>query len=147
MADLATIRNALASTIQANVALPASLGGGQLTALGYLPAQVNPPMAIVAPQPGQSIVFDTFDGGVTYHFRVILIASYGEDISAQGLLDGWLSTNQAGSVINAINSNLRLGNSVDWAVPTTVHSYGVRSWGDQQYFGAEILVSVATHVP
>ena len=146
MADLTATRNALASTIQANTTIT-GLGGAPLTSVGYLPGQVNPPMAIVAVQPGQSIVFDTLDGGVTYHLRVILIVGFGEDQSTQSLLDAFLSTSQSGSVISAINNNTRLGGAVDWAVPTTVHSYGLKTWGDQQYFGAEILVSVATHVP
>ena len=144
MTDLAALRNALATTIQNNT----TVNGQPLPASGVLVGQVNPPMAIVAPQPGQSIVFDTLDGGqavpgtVTYHLRVILLVAYGEDASTQAVLDAMLSTEQAGSVINAITNNSRLGGAAHYAVVTTAHGYGLRTWADQQYFGAELLVSV-----
>jgi len=145
VADLAAVRNALAATITANT----NINGQPLPAVGYLPGQVNPPMAIVAPQPGQMIVFDTLDGGsaipgtVTYHLRVVLLVAYGEDASTQAALDLMLSTDEAGSVINAITQHSRLDGSVHYAVVTTAHGYGLRLWNDVQYFGAELLVSVA----
>lgn len=145
MADLAAVRAALAATIQANV----TINGQPLPCSPILQGQVNPPMALIAPQPGQSIVFDTMDGGlgypgsVTYHLRVIMLVSNGEDFSAQALIDNLLSTSEAGSVIAAIQNNPRLGGAVHYAVPTTAHGYGLREWAGQQYFGADLLVSVA----
>ena len=145
MADLAAVRQALATTIQNNT----TIGGFNLPCSPILMGQVNPPQALIAPQPGQSIVFDTLDGGlgfpgtVTYHLRVILLVSLGEDLSAQTYLDNLLSVDKAGSVISAIQDNERLGGAVHYAVPTTSHGYGYREWAGQQYFGAEILVSVA----
>lgn len=145
MADLAAVRQALAATITANV----TIGGVSLPCSPILMGQVNPPMALIAPQPGQSIVFDTLDGGaqfpgsVTYHLRVILLVSFAEDLSAQNYLDNLLSVDKPGSVISAIQDNERLGGAVHYAVPTTAHGYGLREWAGQQYLGAELLVSVA----
>lgn len=146
MADLAAIRNALAATIQANTT-------PQLTSFGYNQSQVNPPMCYVVPQPGQSIVFDTLDqgpvgvGGVTYHLRVVLVVSGVDDQSSQANLDAMLSTNEPGSVINAIMMNDRLGGAADFAVVTTSHGYGLRFIGDIQYLCADVLVSVAASIP
>jgi hypothetical protein len=145
MPDLAAVRQALATTIQNNV----TIGGFNLPCSPILTGTVNPPCALIAPQPGQSIVFDTLDGGqqipgsVTYHLRVIVLVSLGEDLSAQGYLDNLLSVDKPGSLISAIQDNSRLGGVVHYAIPTTAHGYGYREWAGQQYFGAELLVSVA----
>lgn len=146
MADLATIRNALAATIQANTT-PA------LVSFGYQQSQVNPPMCYVVPQPGQAIVFDTLDqgamgvGGVTYHLRVVLVVSPVDDAASQATLDAFLSTNEPGSVINAIMMNDRLGGAADFAVVTTSHGYGLREIAGQPYLCADLLVSVAASIP
>lgn len=146
MADLATIRNALAATIQANTS-------PQLTSFGYVTSQVNPPMCYVAVQPGQSIVFDTLDqgptgvGGVTYHLRVVVVVSPVDDAASQGTLDAFLSTNEPGSIINAIMMNDRLGGAADFAVVTTSHGYGLREIAGQPYLCTDILVSVAASIP
>lgn len=145
MADLAAIRNALASTIQNNTTLPTT--SQPLPATGIIPGQVNPPMAVIGPQRGQSIVFDTIDGGVTYKLVVKLIVAYTEDASTQGLLDNLLSTSEAGSVISAIEKNPRLGGAADWAACISVHGYGTLTWGDVTYFGADLMVDVAAHIP
>lgn len=146
MADLAAIRNALAATIQANT-------NPSLPCLGYAPPQINPPMAYVAPQPGQLIIFDTLDGGaqfmgaVTYHLRVVLVTAPVDNQSAQAAMDALLSTNEAGSVVNAIAQNARLGGAVDFAVTTTAHSYGLRLIGAEQYLACDLLVTVAASQP
>lgn len=146
MADLQAVCNALAATIQANTTPP-------LTCYGQYRSQINPPMAYVVPQPGQLIVFDTLDGGqsyvgaVTYHVRVPMFVSYTEDESSTALLNSYLSTNESGSVINAIQMNDRLGGAVDYAVVTTAHSYGLRTVGEQQYLACDLLVSIAASTP
>lgn len=146
MADLATIRNALASTIQANTT-------PSLACLGYAPSQVNPPMAYVIPQPGQLMVFQTLDGGAVYtgaldyHMRVVLVVSGTDDQSAQQALDAMLSTNEPGSVINAISMNDRLGGAADYCAVTTAHSYGLRFIGDIQYLCCDLLVTVGASTP
>lgn len=146
MADFQAACTALAATIQANTT-------PSLTCYGQYRSQINPPMAYVVPQPGQLIVFDTLDlggtgvGAVTYHVRVPMFVSYAEDESSTALLNSYLSTNEPGSVINAIMLNDRLGGVVDFAVVTTAHSYGLRTVGDQQYLACDLLVSIAASTP
>jgi hypothetical protein len=133
--SITQIRTALAATLN-------TVPG--LSATANYQSQVNPPMAIVLPQTGQIITFDTFDNGDTYYLRVILIVSYGEDISSQAALDAYLDPTGSNSVIGALHADPSLGGVVSFCVPTTAVGYGLVEWAGNQYFGTTLTVTVAT---
>lgn len=135
MTSITAIRTALAATLN-------TIPGLQATA--NYQAQVNPPMAIVLPQTGQIITFDTMDNGDTYYFRIILLVSYGEDISAQAALDAYLDPTGSGSVIGALHADPSLGGVVSFCVPTTAIGYGLLEWAGNQYFGTTLMAAAAT---
>ena len=135
MTSISAIRAALAGTLN-------TIPG--LTATANYQAQVNPPMALVLPQTGQILTFDTVNGDVTYMLRVILLVSYGEDASSQAALDAYLDPTGSGSVIGALRTDSRLGGVVAYCVPTTAVGYGLIEWAGNQYFGTTVMVSAAT---
>jgi hypothetical protein len=142
MASLTAIRTALAATV-ANVT-------GLRTSAIYT-GQINPPMAVVVPQPGQDLTFATIDGAVDYNLLVALMVSYTEDASSQALLDSYIDAGSQvsvnTSVLAAIRANPTLGGLADFAVVNAVLGYGLRDWGGQQYLRADIMVQVAAHEP
>lgn len=134
MATVDSIRDALANRLS-------TISGLRVSA--NLQGQITPPMAIVAPQPGQMVRFETMDGGVNYTFIVYLFVAYTEDTSSQALLDGYLDPGGTGSVIGVLRADQTLGGACHWAVPTAVAAYGLSAWGGQDYFGTRVMVSVS----
>ena len=133
MADLGSACSALATTL------------GNIAGLRVSPtflAQVNPPAAIIMPQPSQSLRFDTLGGGISYLLRVVLLVSYAEDQSSIALMNGYLASTGPTSVAAAIKANPTLSGAVESANLDTIRGYGLMDWAGQQYLGAQCLVTV-----
>lgn len=138
MADLTAVCNGLAAVL------------GQIPNLRVSPqftAQVNPPAAIILPQPGQSLRFDSFGGGVSYLLRVVLLASYTEDTGSVALMNSWLASTGPSSVSAVIAANPRLAGVYDYATVDSIRGYGLREWAGQQYLGADVVVTVMAATP
>lgn len=103
-------------------------------------SQINPPAAVVMPQPGQSLRFDTLDGGITYFLRVVLLVSLTEDTSSVSLLNSYLATTGTLSVSQALRLSPRAAGVYDYAIMDSVRGYGMMEWAGQQYLGAQLLV-------
>jgi hypothetical protein len=138
MASLASVRQALA------------------TALGVIPglrvspvyqSQINPPAAIIMPQPRQSLRFDALGGTVSYLLRIVLLGSAVEDTSSQALMDGYLATTGTSSIAAALAANPTLSGSCDYCNMETVNGYGLMEWAGETYLGTQILLTVAATTP
>jgi hypothetical protein len=138
MASLATVRQSLA------------------TALGVIPglrvaadyqSQVNPPAAIIMPQPRQSLRYDALGGAASYLLRIILLGSSLEDTSSQALMDGYLATTGSSSIAAALAANPTLSGTCDYCNMETVNGYGLMEWAGQTYLGTQILLTVAASTP
>jgi hypothetical protein len=138
VADLTAICNGLAAVL------------GGVPGLRVSPtfvAQVNPPAAIIIPQPGQSLKFDTIDGGVSYLLRVVLLVGYAEDTSSVALINTYLASTGPSSVLAAIKASPRLAGVYDYANVESVRGYGLMEWAGQQYLGSQVLVNVMAATP
>lgn len=131
MASLNTIRTALASVVD-NVP--------NLRVFSTWQQQINPPAAIIAPQPGQMITFDTVDNSVSYLLRIILLVSYAEDQSSQATMDALLDSDGPNSVLGVLRTNPSLNGQVSFCVPVSVFGYGLLDWAGQTYFGTTVIV-------
>lgn len=126
MAALDDIRAAL------KVAL-ATVSG--LEAYSYVPPQVNPPAAVVAPD---SIQYDAdFEHGATYTIPVQILVSLGDWESAQRELDAIASPD--GTAVQAINSAVDVEARV-----VSMSEYQLVTYGLKDYFGCVLTVSVLT---
>jgi hypothetical protein len=139
MADLATVRQALAAAI-------ATVPG--LRATATVPGQITPPMAAVAPGPGTFLDYDQTirgPGGViaaTYRMRITLFvseAAAGPD--SQNQLDAYLSDTGPASVKIAIETDPTLGGVADYTVVTSAQGYGFLQWGGITYLACHLLVT------
>ncbi len=131
MASLTTIRQALSDTVD-------NVPG--LRAFPTFQSQVNPPVAIIIPQRGQMMTWDTEDNSVTYFLQIVLLVSYGEDASSQAALDALLDSTGANSVLGALRASPSLGGQVNYCIPVSVGGYGTTEWAGSQYYGCTIGV-------
>jgi hypothetical protein len=84
------------------------------------------------------------DGLINYNLRIILLVTMASDTSSQEEMDDLMSTTGLGTgVLDAINADPSLGGSVAWTIPSTMTTYGLIEWAGVQYFGTNILVTVA----
>lgn len=134
MADLTSVRNALAAALS---------GISGLRVVPENQSQVNPPMALVLPQPQQVLRFDTLGGGISYLLRIILLVSYVEDLSSQLLMDSYLASTGTSSIAAALKANPTLSGAVDYCNVDSVRGYGLMDWAGQQYLGSQLLVTAA----
>lgn len=107
-----------------------------------MPSEVVLPAAIVYPSPGTFLTYQTMDGSADLDFIVIVLVSSAVDDLAQDELDSFLAGSGADSVKAAVETDPRLGNTVDFASVGSAQNYGLHEFGAAQYFGAEIVVSV-----
>jgi hypothetical protein len=134
MADLSSIRAALAATLKQGIP---SLN----TYRDFIAVPITP-AAIIMPQPQGGLAFRTLDGAVDYALRIALLVTYGEDISSQTALDAYLSTGGPESVLDVIYRNPRLGGEVDFCWIETFRGYGLTEWAAQQYLGTNLSVMI-----
>lgn len=132
MADLTSVCDALTAILDAIPGLRASSG---------FTSQVNPPQAIVMPQPGQHLRFDSFGGGVSYILRVVLLTTYGQDTSSVALLNSYLATSGPSSISAAIQAAQK---NAAWECidMDSSRGYGLMDWAGQTYLGTQIPVTV-----
>lgn len=125
MTALADIRSALAAALD-----PVT----DLSAYETVPAQVNTPAAVVAPD---SIEYDTdFDGGATYTLPVQFLVALGDWGTAQRVLDGFIAHNGTATV--ALNDDV-----VGFEVRVVrMESYGLTTFANTDYLGAQLVVEV-----
>lgn len=139
MSSLNSVRQALATTLANNIT-------GLSVSADYV-EQVNPPQAVIFPQPGQEVQFATMDGAVDYLLTVVLLQSWNDPLAAQqamdALLDDGPGASPTASVLKCLRVNNTLGGSVAWAVPLQVRAYRVGEWAGQTYLRCELLVQVA----
>jgi hypothetical protein len=152
MANLTTVRNALAAQIQ-NYANP------YIQAFGYIPLQINPPCAIVAPSRNGGKYGMTLVGNINTQFGQLLMAptDYNLDVLVlvseastpdrwQETLDQWLGFEYDSSITSipvAIAKDDTLGGAVSYCEPMAFDSYGPISWNGVTYYGARIHCSVS----
>jgi hypothetical protein len=138
MADLTACCNGLAAVV---AQIPNLRVSAQFT------AQVNPPAAIVLPQQQQVLKYDTLDGAFSYLLRIVLLASYTEDVSSVTLMNSWLATTGASSVPALIKANPRLAGVYDYINLDMIRGYGLMEWAGQQYLGAQVMITVMAATP
>lgn len=137
MADVSTIRSALAARITA---------GTGLRTLAEARDQVSPPVAIVLP--GQPLVVygQTMDGAVTINLRVLMIISDAPpNEKVQRALDAYLGIGggtTAASIPAAIMADPMLGGAVHFAEPISVSAYNRIEYAGVEYFGARLEIQV-----
>jgi len=132
MASLTTLRDKIAANLQTITGLRTG---------GFIPAQVNPPFAIVAPD---SIDYHrAFANGLsTYNFVITLIVGMASERSAQSTLDAYCSPTGASSIKGALESNKTLdGQAFDLNV-TGMRNYGSTVIGETTYLAAEFDLTV-----
>ena len=138
MADLTACCNGLAVVLQQVPGLRVS---------SQFAWQVNPPAAVIVPQPQQSLRFDALGDSVSYLVRVVLLASATEDTSSVALMNSWLATSGQNSVPAVIKNNPRLAGIYDYAVLESIRGYGLMEWAGQSYLGAQLLVTIMAATP
>lgn len=104
----------------------------------------DPPWAIVVPEPGQFISFDSTMGrGSDDLFIVIkLIVGAADDRASQKALNAYLATSGSGSVKAAVDGNL--GGAVSFATVRSARNYGDVEWAGMMFNGCEFAVEVTT---
>lgn len=138
MTTLSECRDALAATIDA--AVPG------LRTAATVPGTINPPVAIVTPNPAALINYQEVmsSGLAVYTLRVYIIVGAVSNRESQTLLDGFISPTGPASVPAAIAADETLGQTVEWAVCTQANRYGEVVYAGISYLGVELLVEVST---
>lgn len=147
MADLTSIRNALAAQLTAQTGV---------RAMGQVKDQVSPPVALVLPGNPLIIYGETMadarvmggpgqGGELTINLAITLLLSDAAPTEkVQRALDAYLGvgSGETQSLAGAILVDPTLGGVVEWAMPTAVTTYGRIEYAAETYFGARINVSV-----
>jgi hypothetical protein len=136
MADLTTIRNALASQINEFTGLRVD---------GQARDSVNPPCAVILPGAPLLAYGKTMDGAADMALIVLLIISDAAPVEmTQRALDAYLGigSGETVSIPDAITSDPSLGGIVHWAEPVSAGQYGRIEYSGVTYFGARIDVTL-----
>jgi hypothetical protein len=132
MADLTSIRNALAAQITAHTGLRCD---------GQARDQVTPPMAVILPGVPYLGYGATMDEELTINLIALIIISDAAPVEkTQRALDAYISLGPAetASVPGAILADPTLAGTVDWCEPASATNYGRISYAGQDYFGVRI---------
>lgn len=123
--------------------LAATISGLRATPNRFL--QVNPPMAVIAPQAGSLIRYSaTMDGETDYTLRAIILVSEGDSTQGQDLLDAYLSPTGAQSVYAAVQADPTLGGAVSYAVVAEAAGYGLTNWNGVDYLACSLVLNIGT---
>ena len=107
--------------------------------------QVNPPMAVIAPQTGSLIRYSqTFDQETDYNLRAIILVSEGDSTQGQDLLDAYLSPTGAQSVYAAVQADPTLGGQVSYCVVVEATGYGLTNWNGIDYLACSLVLNIGT---
>lgn len=111
--------------------------------------EVSTPAAVILPgNPNQSgtnaITFDATmgRGSDDYVFTVVLLVSNAHDRTAADNLDAYLAGSGSSSVKAAIEGDGTLGGAAHFARVQSVREYGVITYGNVPYLGAQFVVEV-----
>lgn len=106
---------------------------------------VTPPLAVVYPSPQSPYQYgQAMDGSTDDATFLVKLAVAGvESEDAETALDAYLAHSGASSVYAAVEAGPTLAGIVSFAAVQAVSSYGSIVIGGQEYFGAELLVTVA----
>lgn len=109
------------------------------------PGSVAPPLAVVAPAPERFLTYDRAmnESSDNAMFLIKVAVAGVESDDAETLLDAYLARSGAKSIRAAVAADRRLANIVSYAEVTDGLSYGTIVIGGIEYFGAELLVTVA----
>lgn len=108
-------------------------------------SQVNPPMAVIAPQTGTLIRYSTtMDGETDYSLRAIILVSEGDSSSGQDLLDAYLSPTGSQSVYAAVQADPTLGGQVSYCVVVEATGYGLTNWNGVDYLACSLILNIGT---
>ena len=137
MADVSTIRAALAARITA---------GTGLRTLAEARDLISPPVAIILP--GNPLVHygETFDGALTINLNVLMVISdAAPNEKVQRALDAYLGIGggtTSASIPAALMADTSLGGAVQWAIPMQVSAYNRIEYNGVEYFGARLAVQI-----
>lgn len=135
MADISALAEAIATRVKtiATLANRASAFGKDFT---------DPPWAVIVPDPGEFITYDSTMAGQTHDmtFVIKVIETAAEDRAAQGRLTSYCDTDGSSSMKLAVDSNL--GGLVAYAKVTTARNFGNVMWGGLEHYGCEFPVAV-----
>ncbi len=109
------------------------------------PGGTEPPLAVVSPAPERFLTYDRAmnDSSDNAVFLIKVAVAGVESDDAETLLDAYLARSGSKSIRAAVAADRRLGSIVSYAEVTDGLSYGTIAIGGIQYFGAELLVTVA----
>jgi hypothetical protein len=141
MADLTTIRTALAAQIAAHCS--------GLRTLAQARGSIDPPVAVILPgSPLIPAYGQTMDGALTLTLNIlVIISSAAPDERVQRALDVYLGIGtdaNTESIPNAIMADPTLGGTVHYCEPVSAGSYGRISYAGEEFFGCRITATVGT---
>lgn len=135
MASVSAVRQGIATN------LSTILG---LRAFGFVPDQIQTPVAIVAPDTGSFLTYSTAFAGQAddMRFAVTVFVSRQWDRTSQATLDSYLDATSDDGVRTAIESDPTLGGIADDCRVLEARKYGQFDYEGIQFYGCEFLVSV-----
>lgn len=138
MPTITAVRQALADTL---ATLTTSTGLAVETH-ARLVGQVNPPALIVAPGEGTFLTYRTSNVSHDLNLMVTAFLQWGEDQSADELLDEFLAISGTASVYATVDADPTLGGVVSSAAVLDAQGYGIRKYGEIDYLSCEWPVEV-----
>jgi hypothetical protein len=127
MAQIGELRSGIATNL-------ATITG--LRTAPTIPANVNPPFAIVAPTSAD--YHQSFRNGMTnYNFTITLVVGLASERTAQNSLDAYCSPTGSSSIRGAIESDRTLSGKAFDCVVSGMRNYGSIQIGDNTYLAAE----------
>lgn len=134
--SLEDVRTALATALESL----AAVSKGHAT----MPSALTPPAAVVYPDPGTFVTYDTVDGAATLHLVALVVVRKVSDADAQNALDAFVGTDTLASIQNALDTAENAAwDSVQVGNP---RNYGAYPFGDGasaiSYLGCEFPLDV-----
>jgi len=130
MASIASIRTGIATNL-------GTISGLRTSATGFVPDNINPPYAIVAPSTVDYHKTFSTGGLNTYNFTVTVVVGRVSERTSQSSLDAYCSPTGASSVKLAVESDRTLGGAAYDCVVTTMRNYGSITVAENTYLAAE----------
>jgi hypothetical protein len=132
MATLSEIRDGIATNLATITGLRTS---------GFIPAQVNPPYAVISPD-GIDYHRAFANGFSTYNFTITVVVGQADSRSAQNMLDAYCSPSGASSIKSAIESDKTLSGKAFDVMVSEMRNYGSTTIGETTYLAAEFNCAV-----
>lgn len=128
MASITELRSGIATNL-------ATISGLRTT-VDYIPDNINPPYAIIAPN---TVDYDqAFHGGLnTYNFTITVVVGRVDARTAQHNLDAYCAPTGASSIKTAVESDRTLGGEAYDCRVTQMRNYGTIVLNENTYLAAE----------